>query len=96
MSLSETLPDPEKQPIPLVGWLWRDYFRRERVLVVIAFILMAVEGSMLGALSYMIRPMFDNVFIAGNRDAVYLVAAAIGGCPQFGIAFSNGTEVELQ
>ncbi len=79
MSLSETLPDPEKQPIPLVGWLWRSYFRRERTLVVIAFILMAVEGSMLGALSYMIRPMFDNVFIAGNRDAVYLVAAGIGG-----------------
>lgn len=42
-------------------------------------LLMAVEGSMLGALSYIVQPMFDRVFIAGNRDAVAWVAVAIGG-----------------
>ncbi len=34
---------------------------------------------MLGALSYIVRPMFDFVFIAGNRGAVIWVAAAVGG-----------------
>ena len=40
---------------------------------------MALEGSMLGALSYIVQPMFDRVFIAGDRDAVAWVAAAVGG-----------------
>lgn len=29
---------------------------------------MALEGSMLGALSYLLQPMFDDVFVAGRED----------------------------
>ncbi|MEM9971697.1 MAG: ABC transporter transmembrane domain-containing protein, partial [Pseudomonadota bacterium] len=45
--------------------------------VVFAVLLMAIEGSMLGALSYTVQPMFDRIFVAGNRDAIPLVAGAI-------------------
>ncbi len=47
--------------------------------MLLAFLLMALEGSMLGALSYIVRPMFDQVLIAGDRGAVNWVAAAVGG-----------------
>ncbi len=40
---------------------------------------MVLEGSMLGALSYIVQPMFDDVFIAGDRAALGWVAAAIAG-----------------
>ncbi len=58
--------------------MWRDYLRPQRVAVFAALLLMALEGSMLGALSYIVQPMFDRVFIAGDRDAVYWVALAVG------------------
>ncbi len=65
--------------MPLIRWLWRTYLRPQRGLIFAALFFMALEGSMLGALSYIVQPMFDNVFIAGNRSAVYWVAAAVGG-----------------
>lgn len=64
---------------PLLRWLWRHYLKPQRALIFFALFLMALEGSMLGALSYIVQPMFDKVFIAGDRDAVYWVAAAVGG-----------------
>ncbi len=63
---------------PLIGWLWRIYLKPQRVWLGIAILLMAIEGSMLGALSYIVQPMFDQVFIAGDRAAVGWVALAIG------------------
>ena len=63
----------------LIGWIWRDYLKVHWPKVAIALVLMAIEGSMLGALSYIVQPMFDTVFIAGDRGAVYWVAAAIAG-----------------
>ena len=61
-----------------MGWLWRTYLKPQRVWIGIALFLMAIEGSMLGALSYIVQPMFDKVFIAGDRGAVGWVALAIG------------------
>lgn len=43
----------------------------------LGLLLMAIEGSMLGAISYIVRPMFDQVFVAGDRGAIYWVAGAI-------------------
>lgn len=34
---------------------------------------------MLGAVSYLVRPMFDEVFVAGHRSAVYWLAGAVAG-----------------
>ena len=61
----------------LIGWLWRAYLRRHLGKVVIALVLMSLEGSMLGALSYSVRPMFDTVFSDGRPAAVLSVAALV-------------------
>ncbi len=64
---------------PLFGWLWRNYLTRYRGLMAVALIFMAIEGSMYGLLSYMMKPMFDDVFIGGNRDALVWVGLAVLG-----------------
>ncbi|MFN3662724.1 ABC transporter ATP-binding protein [Yoonia sp.] len=76
-------------PIPAAGtdqsatslfwWLWRDYLRHHKGLLALALVLMAVEGSMLAALSRMVQPMFDDVFSAGDRNALYWVGLAVMG-----------------
>ncbi|MEE9428091.1 MAG: ABC transporter ATP-binding protein [Paracoccaceae bacterium] len=45
--------------------------------MIIGFLLMAVEGGALGMLSYMVRPMFDDIFVAGERSAVFWVATVV-------------------
>ena len=49
-------------PRPLVSWIWRGYLKRHLPVILAALVLMTLEGGMLGALSYMIEPMFDEVF----------------------------------
>ncbi|MGR3320346.1 MAG: ABC transporter ATP-binding protein [Pseudooceanicola sp.] len=61
----------------LVRWLWRNYLRPYRGTLLVAFLLMALEGSAIGALSYMMEPMFDRVFIAGDHDALYWVGVIV-------------------
>ena len=63
----------------LIGWVWRNYLKGHWPKIAAALVLMAIEGSMLGALSYIVQPMFDLVFLAGNRTAVYWVAGVIAG-----------------
>lgn len=63
----------------LVRWIWRGYLNRLIWVLILGAMFMAVEGAMLGALSYMIRPMFDEVFVTGNRSAVYWVGGAVFG-----------------
>ncbi len=64
---------------PVFGWVWGNYLRRYRGLILVAFLLMAIEGATLGGLSYLMKPMFDDVFIAGDQSAVGWVALAIAG-----------------
>ncbi len=63
----------------LLGRFWRGYLRPHLGLLLIAFAMMAVEGSTLGFLSYMIKPLFDQVFTTGGQDALYWVGGAILG-----------------
>lgn len=58
-------------------WLWRGYLRRHWPVISVAVVLMAIEGAMLGMLSYIIRPMFDQVFVAGDRDAITWVSLGV-------------------
>ena len=60
--------------LPLVRWMWRFYLSPQKKRVFAALILMAIEGTMLGVLSYLVQPMFDDVFLAGNEGALYWVA----------------------
>ena len=40
---------------------------------------MAIEGGMLGALSYLLRPMFDQVFVVSDMAALWWVGLSILG-----------------
>lgn len=48
-------------------------------LLIVAFILMTIEGAALGGFAYMIRPLFDDLFGAGSMDGVAWVAFVIAG-----------------
>ncbi|MEM8577162.1 MAG: ABC transporter ATP-binding protein [Pseudomonadota bacterium] len=45
----------------------------------VAAIFMILEGSMLGALSWLMQPMFDDVFTQGNVGTLYWVCALVVG-----------------
>lgn len=61
----------------MLGWLWHSYLRRHLPLLVIAAIMMAFEGATFGALSYMMKPMFDTVFIGGQSGSMWLVGTVL-------------------
>ncbi|WP_164659800.1 ABC transporter ATP-binding protein [Tropicibacter sp. Alg240-R139] len=60
----------------LMGWLWRGYLHKHIPLLGIAMVFMLLEGSMVGVLSYMMQPMFDDVFVQGNTGALKWVSLA--------------------
>ncbi|MFK7752759.1 MAG: ABC transporter ATP-binding protein [Sedimentitalea sp.] len=66
---------PESSRV-LMGWLWRGYLRHHLGLLGVALVFMLIEGSMVGAVSYMMQPMFDQVFVAGNTTALGWVSFA--------------------
>jgi subfamily B ATP-binding cassette protein MsbA len=47
--------------------------------MMIAMLFMVIEGSMLGVISYMMQPMFDDVFVEGNRIMLYWVGVGLVG-----------------
>ena len=59
--------------------LWRDYLRQHRLAMLGAFLLMAVEGSTLALLSWMLKPLFDKVFSGADPQAIWWVGGAIMG-----------------
>ena len=63
----------------LVSWFWRGYARFALPLLIFGLVMMAIEGASLGALSYMVRPMFDEVLIGGDKSAIYWVGAVVCG-----------------
>ena len=58
----------------LLGWLWRGYLHKHMKLLSFAMLCMLAEGSMVGAVSYMMQPMFDDVFVTGDQAALTWVA----------------------
>ena len=89
MTTSDTPPAPAPVPVPvppsgagdgpLVRWFWHSYLRPRAGLLVLAFCIMIVEGSTLGALSYMLEPLFDRVFGPDGSGALWVVGGAIFG-----------------
>ena len=72
-----TEPVPTGDARELLSRLWTDYVRKHSRVLVFAIILMAVQGGLLGVLSYLVKPLFDEVFVAGREDAVVAVAGAV-------------------
>ncbi|MEM8848526.1 MAG: ABC transporter ATP-binding protein [Pseudomonadota bacterium] len=59
--------------------LWRGYLRRHLAWIVIAALLMAIEGGAVGLLAWMLQPMFDTVFADGRSDLIVWVGLSIMG-----------------
>ena len=57
--------------------LWREYLSKHKGWLVVAGLLMIIEGSTLGILSYTLQPMFDRVLVGRDADAVWLIGGAI-------------------
>lgn len=70
--MTETRP-----PRRLLLWIWRTYLHRYKGLMILAMIFMAIEGSMFGLLSYMMKPMFDDVFVGGSQGALATVGLIV-------------------
>ncbi len=64
-------------PKGLLRRVWTDYVRAHLRRLLLALGLMTIEGGMLGALSYMVKPMFDRVFVEGQEGALGLIVGAI-------------------
>ncbi|MFZ1726170.1 MAG: ABC transporter ATP-binding protein [Albidovulum sp.] len=71
-------PDPYSSRI-LFGRLWRGYLAAYKGTMALALIFMMIEGSTLAILSYMLKPLFDQVFVGGDTQAIWWVGGAIFG-----------------
>ena len=58
---------------------WSGYLRPQTPMIVLGFGLMIIEGSALGALSYLLKPLFDVVFTPGGQSALLGVGFGILG-----------------
>ncbi len=58
---------------------WRDYLYIHRGSMAGAFALMTVEGSTLALISWMLKPLFDLVFVGKQEGAIWWVGGAIFG-----------------
>ncbi|MEM8538838.1 MAG: ABC transporter ATP-binding protein, partial [Pseudomonadota bacterium] len=61
----------------LLGWLWRGYLRKHIGLLLVAVLFMTLEGSMMGALAYMVQPIFDDVFVAGQKSLLFGIGVVV-------------------
>ncbi|MGP3697332.1 ABC transporter ATP-binding protein [Rhodobacter sp. NSM] len=71
--------DPRYTSGRLFGRLWHGYLKRHTGLMVVALLLNVIEGSTLGALSWLIQPLFDKVFAPGGNSLLLWVGLAILG-----------------
>lgn len=73
-------PTPDASKVPgLLRRLWDDYLRQHWGKMALAFFLMTLEGSTLALISWMLKPLFDLVFIGKQPGAIWWVGAAIFG-----------------
>ena len=61
----------------LFGRMWRGYLRQHWPKMTLATLLMVIEGSCLGVLSWMLEPLFDKVFGAGQSGLLWWVGGGI-------------------
>ena len=70
---------PSRETNLLVKWFWSKYFKKYFFLIVLATIFMAIEGSMVGFLSYSVKLLFDSVFLSGSTKNIIFVGLLIFG-----------------
>ena len=70
---------PSRPSRVLIGRLWRGYLRPYRFRMVLAAVLMAIEGSTVAGLARALEPLFDRVFVGREAGAVWWVGGLILG-----------------
>ncbi|GHG15965.1 ABC transporter ATP-binding protein [Paracoccus aerius] len=70
-------PAPHPSATRLLRRFWTDYLRVHRGSMAGAFALMTVEGSTLALISWMLKPLFDRVFVGKEEGAIWWVGGAI-------------------
>jgi len=70
-------PETAYSSAALFGRMWRGYLFRHWPKMVLAALLMVLEGSSLGVLSWMLEPLFDKVFAQGQSGLIWWVGGAI-------------------
>ncbi len=63
----------------LFARLWRDYLRPHRLSLAVVAVFMLINGASLAILAKMLEPMFDNVFVGGDADAIWWIGGVIMG-----------------
>lgn len=63
----------------VLGWLWSDHLRRRAPWFALALVFMTVEGASIGALTYLVQPMFDAIHPGAELSVVYWIAGAVAG-----------------
>ena len=71
--------DPRYRAPRLFARLFRGYLRPHAAGLAAAAVFMALEGAALGAVSWMLQPLFDRIFVAGQTSAIPWVGGAIMG-----------------
>lgn len=93
---SEAGRESDRADLARFKWLWRTYGRRHLRILVVALVLMVLEGSVVGAVSLLMEPMFDRGFVEGSQSALLLVGAAILGLFVLRAVVSTGQKVLLK
>ena len=63
----------------LFARMWRGYLRQYWPTMAVASTFMIIEGSTLAILSWMLKPLFDRVFVGGDTGAIWWVGGIIFG-----------------
>ena len=61
-------------------WLWDRFIQKRVPWIGLAVVFMVLEAGMLGAFSYLVQPMFDDVLVAGDRGACCVRGVGHGLC----------------
>ena len=61
----------------LFARMWRDYLHPYWARILLALFFLVIEGSTLGVLSWMLKPLFDRVFVGGDTNAIWWVGGVI-------------------
>ena len=65
------------QTANLFARMWRGYLHPYWARILLALFFLVIEGSTLGVLSWMLKPLFDRVFVGGDTNAIWWVGGVI-------------------
>lgn len=73
--------DLDSTPMPdkLFRRLWHEHIKRYWPILLVAVILMSLEGAAVGTFAWLMRPLFDTMLVEGSAGDTAWIALLIGG-----------------